>query len=397
MENRELIFVEADVNHNKYYKMIDNGNGTWTAFWGRVGSTEQTMQYSTSVWDKKYREKLKKGYVDVSHLKVVRESRGYKNLENKEFQKFLDLLQGYSKESIVENYTVTSEQVTQKQVDRAQEILDLITKEITGKGFSTTKIDALLTELYITIPRKMKHVKDHVLNGDGDKKKAIEILKLEQDLVDNMAQQVSMNQVPEGDEEKTLEEALGIKMENVNDEEIETIKKLMGNNVNQFVKAFRIVNVKTQKEFEDRKTKSHKPWTKLLWHGSRNENWLSIISRGLLIRPSNAVYTGSMFGDGIYYANKAQKSIGYTSLSGSYWARGNAHKAFLALYEVNTGVELRVQRHEGWMSSMNARKLKEKGEYDSLYAKGGIDLRNDEFIIYDKAQCTIKYIVEISS
>jgi poly [ADP-ribose] polymerase len=37
-----------------------------------------------------------------------------------------------------------------------------------------------------------------------------------------------------------------------------------------------------------------------------------------MIRPSGAVYTGSMFGDGIYFADKAAKSIGYSSLSGSY-------------------------------------------------------------------------------
>jgi poly [ADP-ribose] polymerase len=42
---------------------------------------------------------------------------------------------------------------------------------------------------------------------------------------------------------------------------------------------------------------------------------------GLLIRPSGAVHTGSMFGDGIYFADKAQKSIGYSSLSGSHWTK----------------------------------------------------------------------------
>jgi hypothetical protein len=39
---------------------------------------------------------------------------------------------------------------------------------------------------------------------------------------------------------------------------------------------------------------------RLYWHGSRNENWFNIMQTGLLIRPSGAVHTGSMFGDGIY-------------------------------------------------------------------------------------------------
>jgi poly [ADP-ribose] polymerase len=58
---------------------------------------------------------------------------------------------------------------------------------------------------------------------------------------------------------------------------------------------------------------------------------------GLLIRPSGAVHTGSMFGDGIYFADKAQKSIGYSSLSGSHWTKGNENRAFLALFDVHVG------------------------------------------------------------
>jgi len=39
---------------------------------------------------------------------------------------------------------------------------------------------------------------------------------------------------------------------------------------------------------------------RLFWHGSRNENWWSIINTGLVLRPTNAVITGKMFGYGIY-------------------------------------------------------------------------------------------------
>jgi poly [ADP-ribose] polymerase len=56
---------------------------------------------------------------------------------------------------------------------------------------------------------------------------------------------------------------------------------------------------------------------------------------GLLIRPSGAVHTGSMFD--VYFADKAQKSIGYSSLSGSHWTKGNENRAFLALFDVHVG------------------------------------------------------------
>ena len=41
-------------------------------------------------------------------------------------------------------------------------------------------------------------------------------------------------------------------------------------------------------------------------------------------------------------ADKARKSIGYTSLGGSYWANGNDDKAYLCIFEFATGKELKV-------------------------------------------------------
>ena len=102
-----------------------------------------------------------------------------------------------------------------------------------------------------------------------------------------------------------------------------------------------------------------------------------------------------MFGHGVYFADKAQKSIGYTSLRGSYWAAGSSNRAYLAVFNVHTGNWLKSQRHETWMYDLNESKLKNRGNYDSLFALGGYDLRNNEYIVYNKNQCTIQYLVEI--
>ncbi len=65
--------MKSDVNlictegsSNKYYNFHDNGNGTFTATYGRIGSTKQKATYSSRMWDSKLREKLKKGYRDVT-------------------------------------------------------------------------------------------------------------------------------------------------------------------------------------------------------------------------------------------------------------------------------------------------------------------------------------------
>lgn len=44
-----------------------------------------------------------------------------------------------------------------------------------------------------------------------------------------------------------------------------------------------------------------------------------------------------MFGYGTYFATKAQKSLGYTSLKGSCWASGDSSYAFMGLYDVAYG------------------------------------------------------------
>ncbi|KAJ9048620.1 hypothetical protein DSO57_1033133 [Entomophthora muscae] len=60
---------------------------------------------------------------------------------------------------------------------------------------------------------------------------------------------------------------------------------------------------------------------KLLWHGSRAENYLGILSKGLRPAPMEAIVSGYMFGKGIYFADTFKKSVGY-SVSDSEKSKG---------------------------------------------------------------------------
>jgi len=171
---------------------------------------------------------------------------------------------------------------------------------------------------------------------------------------------------------------------------------LMGDNKKQFVRAYVVTNLKTQKTFDNYLSTVKNKTIDLLFHGSRNENWWSILNSGLLLRPSNAIINGKMFGTGIYAARLCRKSIGYTSLSGARWTNGGEKRAFLALNVLHVGKQLKIQKHESWCYDLNYNNLKKKGDYDSLWAIGGADLINDEFIVYTEPQCTIKYLVEIN-
>jgi predicted DNA-binding WGR domain protein len=61
------VYLENTNNHHdKFYHMIENKDGaSFTASWGRIGSNSGTQIYGMNEWDKKYREKINKGYKDI--------------------------------------------------------------------------------------------------------------------------------------------------------------------------------------------------------------------------------------------------------------------------------------------------------------------------------------------
>jgi poly [ADP-ribose] polymerase len=310
-------------------------------------------------------------------------------------------LQSYANTSVKQNYLVTSDSVTQKQIDEAQSLVDMLSK--VRSDTDPGEANELLLEIYSIIPRRMSNVKYYIFGersrlGLYNRPTLNRVIADEQATLDVMSGQVSTNAKTknvQNKEKKTLLDAMGLAIEPIDDEDHATIMKLLGPNAHQFKSAVRVVNVSTQDRYDKFVLRAKNPQGYLFWHGSRNENWWSILDSGLLIRPSNAVFTGSMFGYGIYFADKAQKSIGYTSLRGSYWARGAGDKAYLALFAVHTGNWLHIKNHEYWMYELTEPKLKNRGPYDSLFAEGGADLRNNEYIVYNQAQCTVKYLIEI--
>ena len=64
----KTIYLENTNNHHdKFYHMIENKDGaSFTASWGRTGSNGRTQIYGMNEWDKKYREKISKGYKDTT-------------------------------------------------------------------------------------------------------------------------------------------------------------------------------------------------------------------------------------------------------------------------------------------------------------------------------------------
>jgi len=397
---KHLVMVTAGANHNKYYDMIPEGE-MWTAEYGRIGSGSQSRRYNKRQFEAKYREKIKKGYVDQTELirdliaEKPKEKSGYKEIDNPNIANIVRRLQEMAHAAIEANYTISSNKVTQSMVDEAQEIINGLISIQTVSEFNQE-----LTRLFTTIPRRMGSVSNHIAKSADEFGK---IIHREQELLDVMAGQVVEKKIfvdnDDGGETKsehTILETLGLEFEECDSDDIATIKVALGSCSDMLYRAWRVKNLKTQERFEKYVKENDIKDIRLLFHGSRNENWWSIIQNGLLLRPTNAIINGKMFGYGIYYAPKARKSLGYTSISGSYWARGKSNSGFMALMNVAYGKSYNVYSFDGKFYRLNYSELQKLCPgANCLHAHAGSMLRNDEIIVYKEEQCTIKYLVEL--
>lgn len=390
-----LVMVTPDENHNKYYRMIPKGD-SFEVQWGRVGNENyQSETYSISLWEKKLAEKLRKGYVDQTRLVAKfaeKTSNGYARISNTLISSIVERLQAMAKQAIADNYTISSNKVSQAMIDEAQGLISQL-----DMNSSIIYFNHVLIDLFTTIPRKMKRVVDELAKTREDFKR---IVQREQDLLDIMRGQVYQEVVEDVEEvsaavQKTLLETLGLEFFETTPAEKEIVKGQLRNVSNQFSNAWRVVNARTQEKFDKFVATNGITEKKLLWHGSRNENWWSIINSGLVLRP-NAVTTGKMFGYGIYFAPSAKKSFGYTSYRGSYWAGGQSNVAFMSLFDVAYGKPYNVSSHGYGMSSMDYSALQRACPgANCLHAHEGSMLHADEIIVYKEEQITIKYLVEL--
>lgn len=113
-----LLMVTPEGNHNKFYRMLPNfpNDSHFTVEWGRVGATAIKKIYSMAAWDKIYKDKITKGYVDQSDLHdcvvtVLSES-NYAPIADQLVAELVDALLAYSDNAIKKNYIVSSKDLT---------------------------------------------------------------------------------------------------------------------------------------------------------------------------------------------------------------------------------------------------------------------------------------------
>lgn len=406
IEPRYLTCIDEVYNHYKYYEItFDKDNLRTNVRYGRIGADkndtfgEREYDYPLSMYWVKYYEKLSKGYEDKNELKDFnnRQKKGteYEPVKDKYSKSLIEFLIRKQKDYVESNYS-TGAAFSMEAVKKSEKILEEL-KAYADSSFSNKqfKIRELFKELVTILPRRIADVSNYLNYITGLSSEALmEHIEQEEDLLNNFKDLYvkKENEAEEKADNKDILEANNLTatctdykdihmIEDKLDKDMAAMKTVLA--VKNKYTNDRYIACKKEKGIENR-------GCHLLWHGSRTENWWSIFKNGLTLN-NNAIVTGKMFGQGLYFAPKAEKSMNYTSSSGSYWTGGNDKTGFMALYAVAMGKPYEIDHA---LSSYFTEKDLKHGCH-SVWGKAGRHLRNDECIIYDERQCDIKFLLEV--
>lgn len=425
-----LVCVKADAStvkgNNKYYQMTEKENGDIETEWGRIGCmnpSHKTYHPWEKTFDELFQTRLSHGYRDETngHSVVKME---FKKEAFEETQEELEHLYDISRQFTKKYYSDPSH-ITKRQFEDAKSILELIRKDYNTISDKSTDekvrdietasyrsiINRHLLDIFSTAPRQMSSVHDYLLSLSPTYKELEKIINREEELLANL--EVVLNQPTVEANGKTLSEAFGINMKPCTYKEEDMIKGLLhykyeGNeswkkkqyeldNSERITRAFRVENRATHEAFEKCRKDMNisEKDCKLLFHGSDGQNFLSIMSKGMVLNADGiglAYRTGKGLGNGLYFADDSAKALGYSSGSEKYIALFNVAvgKPYTTdVYFGDTGGITVDGKHLNRSMSFN------QLPYDtqSVFYKGSTWKPRHEIVIYKQEQCDMQYLI----
>lgn len=394
IKDRFLTCIKPEKNAYKFYKLSVIGNEV-KASYGRMGVAkgelfgERSFMYNLSMFWIKYYEKIGKGYVDRSdvYLNSQKPDTNSHIAENKPriskntasyelYQKLYSFAKNAVKQAKI------SVPITKAIIEESHKLLEEMRNTENVEDFNTSLLNLMAILQRPVRTGDGRGVKDMMARNKDDFSK---IILREKDLISAMegsSQQI--DNLPDFS-------YLGIEVYEANEKQKKQVMSHLNDSLKVKVKTiYRVIPQKQQSLFNEYLKKNDIKAVKQLWHGSRNQNWMSIVKNSLLLNP-DAIITGKMYGNGIYFAPSSMKSWNYTSYRGTSWASGHSDTAFMGLYAVAYGKPYDVST---WNSMADYEKDVKKSKCNCLHAHAGVALRNDEIVFYNEAAVVLNYIVE---
>jgi len=411
VEKIRLINVEVDSNMNRHWDGELYDDGTVITRWGRVGQGVQSKTFTgagESFYRRKIREKERKGYtqaktveagsttvksVGSSELHTLAKSQLIKSsnpiLENL-VQRFVQT----NVHKITENTTITYNAdtglfstplgiVTLDGIAEARNTLADIAKLVRKKDYGTN-LKYLAGQYLRLVPQKVGRklvVEDLFPDEDAIQK--------QNDLLDSLKssnEALDATKTVKTDSGAVVQTVFKVDLDVLDDKKertrinnfFENSKKAMHGYDNVRVREIFAVKIHDMhSNFNSGLTPIHE-----VFHGTSQANCLSILKSGLKVSPpSTAAIAGKMFDCGVYGAINSTKSLGY---SFGRWGQGRyGDSGWLFVCDFAMG-----RIFETYSS------CRRPTDHDSVWAKSGRGLYNDELIVYKDNQVNIKYLLE---
>jgi len=309
----------------------------------------------------------------------------------------------YAQEHSIDQKKLPLGALSKTQIDFASEILQQIKINLRSKG-TKDELMELNSQFYSAIPTSSGNKALKLIDNEDD-------ISAKQQVLEDL-HYISYLGKSQDKDVYTQYKNLSTDMNVVKDSKTlaEINRYLSANHGSTHSIRFNMVNLyEVDKPEEIRNFKQHQNLhnRQLLWHGTRVENIVGILSSSFMLNP-NAQITGKMFGNGIYFANSSSKSANYvhTNSEGVGFmllcevALGNPHKnvnscqynkapdgfhSVLGIGRWQPDTESHIIKDDGLIIPIGKLVEKEPSNY----------LLYDEYIVYDTAQIRMKYLVEL--
>ena len=395
---------------NQQVTMENQGNGCFKYTESRIGINIGVFKPKSHLrtmdkWDSTVHQLLRMGFIMTKkqkyEKKVVKkgdmsvDGASYARISDDSVRTIVERLIGFANKVISKQYTVKIDDISDEMIALGATILKDLSTDVNDGTITITDFNKRLTKLFSVIPRRMDNLSRYLAGSVED---IPDILRSEQELYDVLIGQLrNCGEIISRDMD--ILKANGIIMRHVSEDEEKMLKKRLGSEGHRYVDAWKVTNLATKKRFDEfckKENLTDGSGVDHLFHGSRNENWWSILTSGLTVNPpAGVVICGKAYGYGIYHAPQACKSMGYTSRAGSKWAAGGSDTGFLLLNEVATGK--RYDGRFGCDSSLNWDKLQRiaPGCHCTWAESRYSGFMMDEVIVYKDCQSTAEYLIEV--
>ncbi len=390
---RRFQWTELDENKNRAWLVEWWPDGTMITTWGRTQVTEQKKTktgVSRAAVEKLIASKLRKGYKEVDLLipvittvpalpapdgSTTPAQQTVKPISSS-IKLLLDLVFAEAGESISKTLAVAINELSQRQISKG---LSLLLDIQTATRNNPRAVTDLVKQYYNTIPTKLPHK----IKSDDVVKGFVRDMAEIEDYLHSLEAALATHQHMEVDH--TLSgsyNSLGCILADLPESHenyaqiVDYVKQTIGPHSSRRIKHIYRIKVPGERARYESSTVG-KENVVHLFHGTHNKNLRHIFRTGLIVPK---VYShGRRFGNGVYFADEAAKSINYTAAV-RYGAPTTLFMADVAIGNPKK------------MSGVDERLNAAPNGYHSVWgthSHGGMD----EFIVYSLEQQTLRAVV----